>query len=311
MKNSDETFNRLSDGDQRLISEMAKEQSKTKEEIMSSLGMLVAATAPQADEVVVLGTDTAKADTIPEPETPSHINPNTGHAHWAETDGMPAVDHIPTAPADDETTKAEESEKSSTLGPDICGQCGWDQSQPTIAEPTDDEKLGFLHTLLGMKNFTKIYPMFGGAVEVTFRTLTVSELDSLYKEAFRAQQIGVIKTTGDYYEYINRLRINLQLQSLKGTEVALHHVLPESLELWEDFLKEATATDQEHNYQEQGSDQATIHDQIRDYIIGTILKTEVLQRTVTHECNKFNRLVAKLEARVDDSDFWKTTEKLS
>jgi hypothetical protein len=309
VKNSEEIFNRLGDGDQRMILEMANTQSKTTEEILSSLGLLTEAPATQADEVVVLGTGTAKADPVPEPETPSHINPSTGHAHWAETDGTPAVGHIPNAPADDEATEVEEAEEHSTLGPDICGQCGWDQSQPTITEPTDEEKLGFLHTLLGMKNFTKVYPMFGGAVEVTFRTLTVSELDSLYKEAFRAQQIGSIKTTGDYYEYINRLRINLQLQSLKGTEVALHHVLPESLELWEDFLRETRNTDRKNSYQDQETD--PIHDQIRDYIVGTILKTEVLQRTVTHECNKFNRLVAKLEARVDDSDFWKTTEKLS
>ena len=48
-------------------------------------------------------------------------------------------------------------------------------------------------------------------------------------------------------------------------------------------------------------------EKIQNYINGHVLKTEHLLRAVTFECQKFNRLAAKLEARVDDSDFWKET----
>jgi hypothetical protein len=314
VQNSDEIFNSLGDGDQRMILEMANTQSKTTEEIMSSLGMLVVPPTPQADEVVVLGTGTAKVDPVPEPETPSHINPSTGHAHWAETDGTPAVSAGPPTLEDIPEAPVEEVEEpavpgSPTLGPVICRQCGWDQAHDTVVEPSDDEKISFLHTLLGGTIFQKSYSLFGGNLNVQFRTLTVGELDSIYAEAFKAQKAGVLATSTDYYEYINRLRLSLQLSKLEATGAAMHHDLPVSLKLWPDFLREARNTDREYSDQDQETE--TIHEQIQRYLRDNVLRSELLQRSVTNKCNDFNRLVAKLEARVDDSDFWKTIEKRS
>jgi hypothetical protein len=50
---------------------------------------------------------------------------------------------------------------------------------------------------------------------------------------------------------------------------------------------------------------------IEDYIFANVLKTEAMFRVVNTACNQFNRLVARLEAMADDSDFWRPTEEQS
>ena len=47
--------------------------------------------------------------------------------------------------------------------------------------------------------------------------------------------------------------------------------------------------------------------QIEEYVLTKVLKTEHLQRVIGHTCNKFNRLVSKLEASVDNENFWNET----
>jgi hypothetical protein len=152
--------------------------------------------------------------------------------------------------------------------------------------------------------------MFGGNLRVTFRSLTVREIDTLYQEAFRAQKEGLIATPADYYEYLNRLRLYLQIQGFSAQSTSLHIKLPDGLSedthqgaasYWEPFLQKASKLKED----------VPLIKQIEDYVVEEVLKTEHLQRTITHECSKFNKLVAKLEAAVDNPDFWKETEQPS
>ena len=120
-----------------------------------------------------------------------------------------------------------------------------------------------------------------------------------------------------YYEFLNRLRLYLQLTAMSSAKTVMQIKLPEGLNrethpgaasYWDDFLKEqpgyqAINTD--------ATDTPTLLIQIQDYILTHVLKTEHLQRIVAHTCNKFNRLVVKLEMSVDNPDFWEETEPQS
>jgi hypothetical protein len=193
----------------------------------------------------------------------------------------------------------------------LCIQCGWDQDVPTIPEPEHKDKIAFLHAVLGQKVFSKRYLLFGGNLRVTLRTLTIKEIDALYAETFKAQKAGLIATAADYYEYLNRLRLYLQLTGLSSRQTATHIKLPEGLtpethpdaeSHWEEFLKKENA------FKEDGN---SLVMQIEEYVLSKVLKTEHLQRTIGHTCNKFNRLVSKLEASVDNENFWNETEPQS
>ena len=109
---------------------------------------------------------------------------------------------------------------------------------------------------------------------------------------------------------MNRCRVFLQLVSYKSGE-AQGVDLPDGLskatnraakQTWESKLGEAE--DQEID------ELVSLFDRLEEYVIGEVLSSESLYRVVTHECNKFNRLLGKLEACVDNPNFWPETGTL-
>ena len=300
----------LSEEEKALLAEVAQAKGQPIEEVLRDLG--------HEPPGVEGGTVSLEGATEDSPEDSSEVasSPITVTAEEPATslevpDTPPPIE--PPPPLVEEPEEAEEpGEPEETDGSlkRVCTHCGWDQEKPVIADPPAADKLAFLHSMLGGASFTKRFSMFGDNLRVTFRTLTIKEVDKLYEETYTAQKSGVISTTSDYYEHLNRLRLHLQLVSVEGKSVALHHKLPMSLstatnkletETWETFLKEKNIFDEEQG----------LVSQMQGYILDNVLTTEQLLRTVTHECQKFNRLAAKLEARVDDSDFWKETAQPS
>ena len=211
-----------------------------------------------------------------------------------------------------EADKLDDGQLGSALH--ICPQCGWDCNMPVIEDPSHTDKLGFLHMLLGQKVFTKRYLLYSGHLRVSLRSLTLREIDVLYQETFKAQKMGVITTDHDYYEYLNRLRLYLQLTSLSAQQSALHITLPDGLtkethpsaeSFWDVFLKEKGC------YKEETDNGSSLVDQIKDYVLTNVLCTEHLHRIVSNTCSKFNRLVVKLEVCVDDPNFMNEIEQPS
>lgn len=307
--------NRMSDEERQVLEEVAKAKGQTLEKALIDLGHAI---TPAQDKTVSL-----EGQSQPEPmlapvvvEEPIAVttNDDATEADDLTIEVTPDMEPPPPPAAeDDEPEENDEPEAyNESLGTikQICVQCGWDQDIPTIPEPEHKDKISFLQSVLGHKVFSKRYSMFGGNLRVTFRSLTVREIDTLYQEAFRAQKNGLIVTAADYYEYLNRLRLYLQIQGFSAQTTSLHIKLPEGLSedthqgaasYWEPFLTEAGKFKEE----------VPLIKQIEDYVVEEVLKTEHLQRTITHECSKFNRLVAKLEAAVDTPDFWKETEQPS
>ena len=184
--------------------------------------------------------------------------------------------------------------------PGNCPHCGWDQAVPDDAEVTPRDKTAFLHAVLGEKPFTKEFELFGGSVTVTFRTLTGQEIDKVFQQAYHEKRRGEILTDMDFYERVNRYRLYLQLQAVRGPDFA--HDFP-------DGFTPATNPGADGHYTLPADlpEGETGLRQVEDHVRRTALKTEVMIRTVTVQCRTFNRVVAKLEAFADNPDFWQAT----
>ena len=311
--------NNMSEAELALLKEVAKAKGQTLEEALVSLGHVVAIKkdddvvsfegTAQEEEVPAFMTTDPLAFDPPVPPVPTEEEKQSDELNIeVEADFEPPE---PPAAEEEESPEADEDDDEGVGSiKQVCVQCGWDQDVPTISAPEHRDKLAFLQAVLGHKVFSKKYTMFGGNLQITLRTLTIREIDILYQAAFTAQKEDRILTTTDYYEYLNRVRLHLQLTSFSASTASMHIKLPEGLSrathegcqsYWDDFLKEKKIFDESKDL---------IH-QVSDYVIDKVMKTEHLQRTITHECSKFNRLVSKLEASVDNPDFWNETEQPS
>lgn len=184
--------------------------------------------------------------------------------------------------------------------PGNCPHCGWDLGEPDDVPVSEADKITFLHSVLGEKSFVKDYPLFGGAVTATFRSLTGGEIDKVYAQVFHEQKKGEIGSGMDFHERVNRYRLYLQLVGLKSN--SFHHEFPDG------FTPETNDTAQSHySLPTNLPDGETGLRAVEAYVTGTALKHEIVVRTVTNECRRFNRLVSKLEAVADHPDFWEAT----
>lgn len=181
---------------------------------------------------------------------------------------------------------------------DFCPHCKWDLSLPDIPEPDYADRQLFLQSLLGLKPFVKDYDLVGGQIKITFRTLTRGEIDAIYSQAFREQQDGKIVTPQDFYERVNRLRLMLQLQKLEST--VFSHDLP-------DGLTKETSPNADCHWKFSDDETEPLL-RVEEFILESVLPTESLNRVVQQTCGRFNRAVSKMEALIDNPDFWKATE---
>jgi len=322
--------NQINDDERELLEQIARSKGQTMEEALADFGHKLPS---ETDESVTLEGETDPEEKVQpapdpgpapgasfaaaEPETRAAVQDDSTQLYeQLQYEVTPEVEPPPPPEAEEDpeepaaAAKEEATEEPASTGNQICVQCGWNQDVPVVPEPDGQDKIAFLQSILGHKTFSKRYKLFGGQLTATFRTLTIREIDALYESTFEAQKAGVILTSSDYYEYLNRLRVHLQLISLVSPSSSLHIKLPEGLSEaahptapshWDTFLRDKELYQQER----------PLVSQVQDYVIDQVLKIEQLQRTITHECAKFNRLVAKMEACVDSPDFWNETKPQS
>ena len=308
--------NQMSDEEREVLEEVAKAKGMTLEEALTDLGHKL---APEHDETVALD---GQSQTEPEPapvviEKIAEAQPEADEDEYKFDVEDSTHQELPPPPAAEEEDEDEDAEEEDEDDPGhdstashICVQCGWNQENPVIPEPEHKDKISFLHAILGHKVFSKQYSMFGGHLRITLRSLTIRELDVLYQAAHQARMAGKFEKIVDYYEYLNRMRLYLQLTKFSSQSTSTHIVLPDGLSrdthsdanlCWDEFLEKENCFDKG----------TSLIMQVEKYVVEKVMKTEHLQRTITHECSKFNRLAAKLEACVDNPDFWNETEQPS
>jgi hypothetical protein len=212
-------------------------------------------------------------------------------------------------PVKEEAEQAEAT-SASDMGTDKvmseCPHCRWPLDVPDIPEPDYADKLSFLHAILGEKSYEKSILLLGKQLEVVFRSLTTKEMDAIYRQASMERTSGALASPLDFFERINRLRMYLQLKSLRS--VGFHHDLPEGLSNETNSLATSFWADTEVAAITELGPEATGLTQVEHYMLTSVLPTEMLNHIVFNACNQFNRTVAKLEAMVDNADFWQETE---
>ena len=217
----------------------------------------------------------------------------------------PALEEMPEILPEEEESEEEALSAGGESPLQNCPHCGWDMGLPVIAEPTYDEKMGFLHSVLGQKTFTHQYELFGGRVIVRFRTLTTKEMDVIYNQVFQQRETGEISTIQDYWEKVNRYRLYLQLTYLSAVDGSFTHTLPDG------YSSETNPHAESYYDFEPANPDDSYLAEIEKHVLEEVLRTETIQRSINTMCARFNRLVGKLEAMIDNSDFWEATKEQS
>lgn len=181
-----------------------------------------------------------------------------------------------------------------------CPNCKWDLKMTSDIEPSEMDRYAFLQSVLGLKPFSKEYRLFDGRLLFVFRTLSTSEIDVIYRQAYRERDRGEITTMNDFLERVMRLRCYLQLLRVYGD--GLDHEMPDGLSTKTNAFAVETWNIADTELEPMK--------EIESYLLANIIRTETIQRLLHHQCMIFNRLVARLEALSDRPDFLKATGSL-
>lgn len=176
-----------------------------------------------------------------------------------------------------------------------CPNCGHQMSKTDVPEVTRDDKLSFLVSVLGQQRWKKEYSLLNGELIATFRTLTTAEADLAFTQAAFDAQNGKIVEEGQYLRTLMDYRLAMSLESLKLKGKTVR-------------VPEMYSDDWKVDVPPKGSTRLTF---ILPWFYDNVLTTEQLRRMIGSTMFRFQRLTEKLEARIDDEDFWKATEEHS
>jgi hypothetical protein len=169
-----------------------------------------------------------------------------------------------------------------------CVHCGWPVGTSEPTEPTPKDKQVFVAALLGQKRFTKEYPLLGGQLRVTFRTLTVEENDLVIKQLMKDWNDG--KISGPAHSVVEATKYQLAL-ALGAIETNVGQSTIPALE----------------DYDFDTPKEGTILPDVVAYVQKMAMPSEPIRRIVSKAYGHFIDTVTKLEAMAEHSDFWQAT----
>ena len=181
--------------------------------------------------------------------------------------------------------KPEPRAETSSNQPAVCPNCSWNLEFKEPVEITDLDKQDFLAATLGGVPFKKLFTVLGGQLQIIIRTLKPYEVDACYRQGYADRKANEVATATDFLEQVNRYRMCLQLSEIRSGENLSQ--FPEDLHDWG------------------GPGDFTLLPNILQKVQNEELASESLIRIVTHLLHKFNHVVGRLEANIDNADFWK------
>ncbi len=174
--------------------------------------------------------------------------------------------------------------------PTNCQHCGWKLNVPEN-EPSREDRLSFLASVLGQTRWRKEYTFMDGGAAVIFRTLTTEEADLAFTQTAFDAQSGKILDEDRYFRTLMDYRLAMSLEKLRLKDKTI-------------LVPEIGSSEYKTDTPPKG---ATKLIYVLPWIYDNVLSTEQLRRIAGSNLFRFQRLVEQLEARVDDQDFWKAT----
>lgn len=216
-------------------------------------------------------------------------------------------DLLPSTPKKTEEQKPSESATAATIpegagsglvspGPALCPHCGWDTTKTELTEVTDEDKLDFVQSVLGGIRFKKIYSVFGGRLNITFRALTTAESDTAYKQlivdAQNDLQSKILSDTSFYWRTLMAYRAVMSIEKIESTDNIIEIPPIDEIDVDEKAYKKPN----------------TKLFALFDDLVSQVMPTEVMRNTITHLYTEFNSLCEKLQSMAESKDFWKATK---
>jgi hypothetical protein len=235
--------------------------------------------------------ETQEVQPIQAPPAPEMAAPGVAEAIEvaSQEDGLEVVDD-PSQAVEPEVTPEPDPTGVRLPASRSCDHCGWDLNNKLVPVTTNTDKRDFLASILGGTRFYKDVHLFGESVTVRYRTLRTEEADIALQQASFDFRDGKIPDQGEFYRIFTNYRLAMSIEQI-STPGAVH-IVP-------------AIGDIEWDVPAQGEPAQTAAPALEAWLHANVLASESMRRVVGLEHQRFQRLVEKLEARVDDSDFWK------
>jgi hypothetical protein len=234
---------------------------------------------------------------------PPHLQPRPG----AQVAGMSGIAPFvsegmprPQTPPEPEPTPEPEPEPEHThednAGGSLpllhCPRCMLNLNVPFSIEPTQDDRLGFVATILGASRFHKTYRLMDNRILLTFRSMTAPEVDLVFRQLRLDQLSGEILGDADYFARLNMYRMVCMLDRIADGSGSVLSDVPPILEI-------------PYDEPEYGQPKRTRLVPMVEWFNNEVCNTESLRRIVAQQHRIFQRLIEALEAQTAEPDFWK------
>lgn len=179
--------------------------------------------------------------------------------------------------------------KTAAHVPEICPNCGFKPDDEVLAI-SDADKTAFLAMLIGGSRFKKAYPLLGGKLTVVFRSLTRDELEMSLRQSSYDDRDGLFATQYEYFRAHKNYEMILALDQLESGSSL--EAFPEPADIAWDAPPVGQPTQ-------------TVLSVYYPHVMGAHFKSASILRMVSLLYERFTGLIRRLEANVQNPDFWK------
>ena len=172
-----------------------------------------------------------------------------------------------------------------------CQHCGWNL-EIEDSKPSANDSFVFVQAVLAGLPFTKEYEFLGGKLRVEFRTIDTKYGDMCLRQCGYNVAEGKSKTQDEFFVDLLNYRLVFGLHSLVVND--LEHDISGSVDAYVEANPEVLG---------KSTPLPGMLKIIQDL---KPLNQEAIWRIIGNTFQKFNKLTSAVEARADDSDFWKT-----
>ena len=169
----------------------------------------------------------------------------------------------------------------------VCPRCLWNLEHAFEAEPTPQDRVAFVATILGSQRFVKSYAVLGGRLTLWFRSLLAAETDLIFQQmrldALQQKILGEV----DYFSRLNIYRLTCMLFKITDDKGAIVVEVPDPLTIPYDEIPAQT-----------------LLVPLITWFNETVCTTESLRHIAAQHHREFQRLVEALEAQTGNPDFW-------